>query len=203
MIHAARCTGAIIAGGRATRFGGMAKGLETVGGARIVDRVAAALREACDELLIVANDATAHGWIPGARVVPDIRAGAGSLGGLHAALANAPEAAIVCSWDSPFVPGTLLLALRRAGEREHADAAVPVSRSRHGFEPLCAWYRASCLTAIERHIDAGDLRAGGWQDAVTTVRVDTSPWGDPDEIFFNVNSSADLAIADVLASRAP
>ena len=190
------CTGAIIAGGRATRFGGVAKGLELVGGVRIIDRVASALGESCDDLIIVANDAAAAGWIPGARVVADVRPGMGALGGVHAALANARDTVLVLSWDSPFVPGGLMRALRDAGENADADAAVPVSNSPLGFEPLCAWYRASCRAAVERHLESGDLRAGGWQGEVTTVRVDASPWGDPDEIFFNVNSAADLAMAD-------
>ena len=192
----AHCTGAIIAGGRATRFGGVAKGLELVGGVRIIDRVAAALGESCDDWIIVANDAAAVDWIPGARVVADVRPGMGALGGVHAALANARDTVLVLSWDSPFVPGGLMRALRDAGEKADADAAVPVSNSPLGFEPLCAWYRASCRSAVERHLESGDLRAGGWQGEVTTVRVDASPWGDPDEIFFNVNSAADLAMAD-------
>jgi molybdopterin-guanine dinucleotide biosynthesis protein A len=203
MSDAAHCTGAIIAGGRATRFGGAAKGLERVGGARIIDRVAAALRASCDELIIVANDAAATGWIPGVRVVPDVRSDAGALGGLHAALANSRQAALVLPWDAPFVPAGLMAALRRAGEDANADAAVPMSRSRRGFEPLCAWYGASCRAVVERHLDSGDLRAGGWQDGVTTLRIDASPWGDPDEIFFNVNSAADLAMANARTSRAP
>jgi molybdopterin-guanine dinucleotide biosynthesis protein A len=199
----AHCTGAILAGGRATRFGGMAKGLERIGGVRIIDRVAAALGESCDELIVVANDDAAAGWIPGARVVADVRPGLGALGGLHAALANAREALLVLSWDSPFVPGGLMRALRDAGERADADAAVPVSSAPPGFEPLCAWYRASCRATVERHLDSGDLRAGGWQGEVATVRVDASPWGDPDEIFFNVNSPADLAMADARIRLVP
>jgi molybdopterin-guanine dinucleotide biosynthesis protein A len=203
MTASAHCTGAIIAGGRATRFGGLAKGLERVGGVRIVDRAAAALRDACDDLIIVANDPAAHGWIPGARAVPDLRHDSGPLGGLQAALANGGAAVLVLSWDSPFVPAGLLRALRDAGETADADAAVPLSNSLWGFEPLCAWYRASCRSAIDRHLDAGELRAAGWQDGVKTVRLDASPWGDPDEIFFNVNSSADLAMAEYRVRHAP
>jgi molybdopterin-guanine dinucleotide biosynthesis protein A len=196
MSRPAHCTGAIIAGGRATRFGGAAKGLERVGGVRIIDRVAGALAGSCDELIIVANDDAAREWIPGVRVVADVRPGMGALGGVHAALADARDAVLVLAWDTPFVPGGLMRALRDAGERAAADAAVPVSNSPLGFEPLCAWYRASCRAAVERHLDSGDLRAGGWQGDVTAVRVDGSPWGVPDEMFFNVNSSADLAMAD-------
>lgn len=202
MSNAARCIGAIIAGGRATRFGGMAKGLERVGGIRMIDRVASALEESCDDLIVVANDAAAESWIPGARVVADVRPGAGALGGLHAALAHSSDAVLVLAWDSPFVPGGLMRALRDAGETAGADAAVPVSTAPLGFEPLCAWYRASCRATVERHLDSGDLRAGGWQSEVASVRLDASPWGDPDEIFFNVNSRADLAIADARARRA-
>jgi molybdopterin-guanine dinucleotide biosynthesis protein A len=201
MSHSAHCTGAIIAGGRATRFGGRAKGLERVGGVRMIDRVAAALRESCDDLIVVANDAAASGWIPGARAVGDVRPGAGALGGLHAALASARDAVLVLAWDSPFVPGGLLRALRNAGEAAGADATLPVSNGPLGFEPLCAWYRASCRDAVERHLDSGDLRAGGWQTEVASVCVDASPWGDPDEIFFNVNTAADLAMADARARR--
>lgn len=201
MSDSAHCTGAIIAGGRATRFGGAAKGLELVGGARIIDRVAAALRESCDELIVVANDASADGWMPGTRIVNDVRTGFGALGGVHAALVSSAAAAIVVSWDSPFVPGALLRALRDAGEAAGADAAVPASNSRWGFEPLCAWYRASCAATVERHLDSGDLHAGSWLRDVNAVRLDCSPWGDPDEIFFNVNSSDDLAMANTLAGR--
>jgi molybdopterin-guanine dinucleotide biosynthesis protein A len=203
MTARAHCTGAIIAGGRATRFGGVAKGLERVGGTRIIDRVAAALAEACDDLVIVANDAAAASWIPGTRVVTDVRPDAGALGGVHAALAHAAHAVLVLSWDSPFVPGGLLCALRAAGDAGGADAAMAASHSPWGFEPLCAWYGAACRAAIERHLDAGDLRAGGWQHDVRTVRVDSSPWGDPDEIFFNVNSAADLAMANARPARTP
>ena len=69
---ARRCTGAILAGGRAVRMGGKAKGLESVGGRRIIDRVAEALREATDDLLIVSNDPAASAWLPGVRAVPDV-----------------------------------------------------------------------------------------------------------------------------------
>jgi molybdopterin-guanine dinucleotide biosynthesis protein A len=196
------CTGAILAGGRATRFGGVAKGLEAVGGVRIIDRVAAALRESCDDLIIVANDLAAGSWIPGVRAVTDLRLGAGPLGGIHAALADARDAVLVLAWDTPFIPAALMRKLRDAGEYGGADAVVPQSHSLWGFEPLCAWYRVSCRAAIERRIDAGELRAAGWQDDVATVRIDASPWGDPGEIFFSVNSSSDLAMANFRAARA-
>ena len=199
MTIAPRCTGVLLAGGRAQRFGGLAKGLERVGGVRIIDRATTALREAADDVMIVANDPLAHEWIPGMRTVADLKTGAGALGGLHTALTASGADVLVLAWDSPFVPGALLRALRDAGELNDADAAVPSSRSPYGFEPLCAWYSARCLPAIEERIATGDLRAGAWQPAARTVHLDVSAWGDTNELFFNVNSPDDLAQANVLA----
>ena len=51
-----RVVGAILAGGQATRYGGLPKGLELVRGVRIIDRVRAALEPVTDDLLLVAND---------------------------------------------------------------------------------------------------------------------------------------------------
>ena len=50
----APAVGVVLAGGASTRFGAP-KGLATVGGARIIDRVAAALREATPLLRLAAN----------------------------------------------------------------------------------------------------------------------------------------------------
>ena len=194
-----RCTGVLLAGGRARRFGGLAKGLERVGGIRIIDRAMTALREAADDVIVAANDPLAHEWIPGVRTVADLQTGAGALGGLHAALAATGTDVLILAWDSPFVPGALLRALRDAGELHDADAAVPSSGSPYGFEPLCAWYSARCLPAVEEAIATGDLRAGAWQPAGRTVHVDVSAWGDTNELFFNVNSPDDLARAQLLA----
>ena len=77
---ARRCTGAVIAGGRGTRMGGRAKGLERVGPDRMIDRVATALREAADDLVLVANDTGASRWLGDTRVVADIYEDAGALG---------------------------------------------------------------------------------------------------------------------------
>ena len=197
MSGTSHCTGAILAGGRSTRMGGVSKGLERVQGERMIDRVAVALRVACDELIVVSNDELAAEWIPGVPVVRDERPGAGALSGVHAALKHATlrhaeGAAIVLAWDSPFVPGTLLRALRETGERTGADAVVTESDSPDGFEPLCAWYAPSCRAAVERRLDAGEFRAAGWQSDVVTRRLDPSPWGDPRVMLFNVNTPDDL-----------
>jgi molybdopterin-guanine dinucleotide biosynthesis protein A len=194
-------TGVILAGGRASRFGGP-KGLAEVGGARILDRVAAALGEVADALLLIANDPTAAGWLPGVRVAGDVVTNRGALGGVHAALHHARGAALVVAWDMPFVPAALLAELRAMGDAG-APAATPESRSPRGVEPLCAYYGAACLAAAEqrlrdvpegRHVCPSTLLADVGAARLPLARV-TSVYGDPDILFMNVNTPDDLARA--------
>lgn len=199
MTRARRCVGAILAGGQASRMGGAPKGLALVGGTRMIDRAAAALRDAADDLMLVANDPSAGEWLPGTRVVRDARPGLGALSGIHAALAAADGDVLVLPWDVPFVPAALLRALRDAGELDNADACAPASGSPWGFEPLCAWFARDALPAVDALLDAGDGRAGALATRARFVTMDATHWGSPDEIFFNVNTPADLAYADARA----
>ena len=194
---AARCTGAILAGGRATRYGGVPKGLEPVAGRRIIDRVAAALRESCDALLLVANAPEAAAWLPGVPVAADVLADAGSVGGIHAALAHAGGPVLAVAWDMPFVPASLLRALR--DRSDGVDVVVPESDSRRGVEPLCAWYGPACARAIERRVAEGDRRVIGFYDDVRVARLpagEVARHGDPAIIFMNVNSPDELELAE-------
>ncbi|HEU6450126.1 MAG TPA: molybdenum cofactor guanylyltransferase [Gemmatimonadaceae bacterium] len=196
-----RCTGVILAGGQATRYGGRPKGLERVGGKRVLDRVVEALAPATDELLLIANEARASEWLPGVRVERDLRPGCGSLGGIHAALAHAGTDIIVVAWDMPFVPARLIAALRAFGEL--ADVVVPESDSRRGVEPLCAYYSGRCLAPIERQLDAGERHVVSFFDEVKVARLaapEVATFGDPAFMFMNINSPGDLALAEQHAS---
>ncbi|HKG92231.1 MAG TPA: molybdenum cofactor guanylyltransferase [Gemmatimonadaceae bacterium] len=192
-------TGVVLAGGAASRYGGRPKGLERVGGRRIVDRVAGALARVADSLLVIANDPAAAGWLPEARVAGDVRPGLGSLGGIHAALVHAGGPVLVVAWDMPFVPVPLLWELRRLGCGGAADAAVPESDSRRGVEPLCAYYGPACREAIERRLDAGDHRVVSFYDDVRVARLGAdvvARFGDPAVMFMNVNTPEELALAE-------
>jgi molybdopterin-guanine dinucleotide biosynthesis protein A len=198
------CTGVILAGGGATRFGGAPKGLAQVGAMRIVDRVAASLRDASDALLLIANAPDASSWLRGVATHPDVRPGTGALGGLHAALTHASAPILLVAWDMPFVPSSLLRALRARGEAG-ADAVLPESDgSRRGVEPLCAWYAPSCLPAIEAALDAGERRVVAFHHAVRVERLPldvVTTFGDPGRIFSNVNTPDDLVAAHAVDGR--
>ena len=190
-------TGAILAGGLSTRYGGLPKGLERIHGIRIIDRVRAALEPAVDDLLLIANDDNAADWLPGVRCESDVLRDVGSVAGIHAALVHASAPVIVVAWDMPFVPTGLLRALRDAGQT--ADVAVPESDSRRGLEPLCAYYGSACVSAIEHRIAADDRRVIGFYDDVRVARVpvaDVARFGDPARLFMNVNTPEERILAE-------
>ena len=191
------CTGVILAGGTASRYGGRPKGLEVVGGRRIIDRVATALADATDSLLLIANVDTAGDWLPGVAWHRDVQPGLGGLGGIHAALVHAGGPVIVVAWDMPFVPRELLAELRSAAA--DFDVVVPESGSRRGVEPLCAYYGPACREAIERRLAADDRRVVGFYEDVRVSRLPAEAvarHGDPAVIFMNVNAPEDLELAE-------
>jgi molybdenum cofactor guanylyltransferase len=192
--------GAILAGGGATRFGGKPKGLEFVGGERILDRLVRVMTAAIGEApLLVANAADAPGWVPGLRVVADVRPGFGALGGIYTAVVEAPAPVVCVAWDMPFVSESLIRLLAR--RLDEYDAVLPLSDGPRGVEPLCAGYGPACRAAIETSLGSGDLRAIGFHERIRVGILplsEVAATGDPNLLFFNVNTVDDLSSADEL-----
>ena len=191
--------GAVLAGGAARRYGGRPKGLVELGGRRILDRVVDAVGAVTGSPLLVANAPEGPGWRPDLRTVPDVRRDCGSLGGIYTAVASGTGPVLCVAWDMPFVTADLLRALVEGSAG--CDAFLPESDGRRGVEPLCAVYGPACGPAIERQLARDDLRAIGFH---ADVNVGTLPlervrvFGDPDVLFFNVNTPADLERAEAV-----
>lgn len=170
-----------------------------MGGRRLLDRVVEALTEATGAPpLLIANAPDAPSWAPDLRVVPDVVAGAGALGGILTAV-EAVAPVLCVAWDMPFVPPALLRDLMAL--LDNADAALPESASRRGVEPLCAGYGPACGPAIRRALARGDQRAIGFHGDIRVARLPASrvlQTGDPGVVFFNVNAPDDLVRAESL-----
>lgn len=189
---------AILAGGHATRFGGKPKGLEKVGGERILDRVAQAVRAATGgSPTLIANAPEAAEWLEGTDVVADAVENAGALGGLYTAVVHGEGPVLVVAWDMPFIPVELLETLIRRSEGH--DLFLPESTGPQGIEPLCGVYGAACAAAIKAQLDDEDYRATGFHDRVEAATLpleDVRAIGDPGIMFFNVNTAQDLKTAE-------
>lgn len=152
--------------------------------------------------LLVANAPEAPGWRPDLRAVPDVRPGLGSLGGIYTAVVDTPAPVVCVAWDMPFVSEALLRRLAD-GLLEH-DACLPESRGPRGVEPLCAAYGPACREAIAQSLDEGDLRAIAFHERISVGILPLSEverFGDPELLFFNVNTADDLALTDGMWRR--
>jgi molybdopterin-guanine dinucleotide biosynthesis protein A len=195
--------GAVLAGGASSRFGGRPKGLERVGGERILDRVVRVVTAAVGEApLLIANAPDADRWRPDLRVLADAVAQGGSLGGIYTAVTAGDGPVLVTGWDMPFLPESLLAALL-AGSATY-DAFLPESGGRRGLEPLCAVYGPACGPAIRSRLASGDLRAIAFHEDVrlgTLPRDQVERHGRSETMFFNVNTADDLRKAEELWDR--
>ncbi|HSM35616.1 MAG TPA: molybdenum cofactor guanylyltransferase [Longimicrobiales bacterium] len=201
--------GAVLAGGRNTRYGDH-KALAEVGGVPIAARAARALGEAgCHPVVLIANEPGVYAPL-GLPLRSDARAGLGPLGGIHAALLWVRDeglpGAVVVAGDMPFAAPELLRELARRAAAPGVDAAVPESPGKRGVEPLCAAYAVSCLPAVEAAVAGGGGRIVGFYESISLDRVEAARvarFGDPGVMFRNVNTPADRAAADRLHEAAP
>ena len=198
-----RISGAIVAGGENARFGGQPKGLCSVAGIRIIDRVRAALEPVVHDVALVANAPDADSWLRGIRAFRDQGTERGSLVGLRTAVTRAEGPVIVVAWDMPFVTSelfSLLISRLKPG----TDAVIPDGP--RGPEPTCALYTPSCLLVIDSALERHDLRlsslASRLPRAVRLGVSEVSTVGDPTRLFFNVNTPADLELAERMARAA-
>src|SRR2546428_14109358 len=97
--------GAVLAGGAASRYGGVPKGLLAVGGRRILDRVVDRVHAVTGALpLLIANAPGASAWRRDLKTIPDARPGLGRLGGIYPAVPAGPEPVRRVAWDMPCLP---------------------------------------------------------------------------------------------------
>jgi molybdopterin-guanine dinucleotide biosynthesis protein A len=198
-----KVAGAIIAGGPASRLGGVAKPFLNVGGRTIAERQLALLRPALARVLVVANDPALWAAM-GVEVVPDRFAKVGPLGGIHAALAalgNDDCDAVVClAGDLPFVTPALIAALRDRAPSADAVAA----RTAGGIEPLCSRYARAVFPSVDARVRAGELAVHAFLEGGAVDWIEGADLAalDPDGIsFFNVNTPEDLRRAEEIAGR--
>lgn len=197
--------GAILAGGRSRRFGSP-KQVASIGGVRLVERVAAAVRSAsATPVAIVAADSPDLSHLLPCR--SDLHPGRGPLGGVHTALLWARELGLrglLCvACDLPFLPPALLRRLMELGEERGDRAVVPESAGPLGIEPLCAWYPTAAIAEITRRESSGDLSLAGMLEVLDVRRVplrDLTDIGDPARVFLNVNTPQERSAAEAMAT---
>jgi molybdenum cofactor guanylyltransferase len=180
----------VVAGGASRRMG-RDKALLRWGDGDLLDHALARLAAAARDVRILCGPERRY-LDRGVPVETDPAAGLGPLAGVLAGLtAAAGRPGLFLAVDLPRVPVALLA--RLAEEAEGRDAVVPVPP--RGPEPLCAVYGPRCLEPIRRRVAAGDLRMTAFWPDVRVHEIgaaELAPFGDPDDLFRNLNTPADL-----------
>jgi molybdenum cofactor guanylyltransferase len=186
------CTGALVAGGRAARLGGVPKGLLQVEGEPIAARSLRLFAALFEASLVVANDPAPYRGL-GAPVLPDLFPGKGAPGGLHAALSAASTGWVfAAACDMPFLAEAPLRLL--AGRRAGVAAVLPRAGGR--LHPLHALWSRACLPILERLLTQGDPSLVELAGAVPACVVGEEEWllADPGgRALANANTPEDLA----------
>ena len=165
--------GAILAGGQARRFGSD-KAQALYDGARLIDRVAAALSAQCDGMVVCGREE------PGFVCLADWpEPGLGPLGGLSAALRHGAAGGfshvLSAGVDVPDLPETIAASL--AGE----GAAIVES------QPVVGLWPVAVLPALEAFLEGGGRSLYRCADALGARRIDLP------RALMNVNRPEDLA----------
>ena len=181
-------SGAVLAGGRSSRFG-RDKALEVWQGKTLLEHALASLED-CSERFIVGGTSERYGFA-GVPVHTDLERFQGSLHGLARALEIAQSDRVaIMACDMPGL------------SREFWDfmtnlepAQIVIPENADGFlEPLAAIYDRSCLPEIRTALEANQLRMTGWHDG---LKVRVVSWTELEakfesNLFLNVNTLADL-----------
>lgn len=191
-IHTADITGLILAGGRATRMGGVDKGLQLLNGEPMVVHVMRRLEPQVGSLLINANRSVDQYRQLGVPVVSDLVQGfAGPLAGLHAGLQHCTgEYLLTAPCDSPLLPVDLLERLARTLLQNDSEAAVATTGAgvNHRRHPVFLLLKTSLRPQLARWLAAGGRKVDDWLNSIHCVEAAF----DDEAAFENINTADQL-----------
>lgn len=180
----------ILAGGRATRMGGIDKGLVPLGKKPLIAHVIARLAPQVDEIIINANREINAYKMFGYPVLHDEIANyPGPLAGIQLGLRHAKsDYVLTAPCDSPLLPLDLVQRLKAALVGHHADIAVASSDG--NTHPVFCLCKKSVLPSLNDFLQQGDRKVSAWQKSLKYIEVD---FNDCDDVFINLNTPQDLA----------
>jgi len=194
-----RVTGCILAGGQATRMGGVDKGLVLLEGRPLIAYVAERFAPQVDGLIISANRNQEHYRAYADTVVSDARDDyAGPLAGIAAALpvTHTPYLAIA-PCDSPLLPHDLVS--RLYGALAQCDASVAVARTADGLQPVYALIAGHLAPSLATYLETGGRKIDRWYMGAGMTEVEFTDAA----AFLNVNTPEDLGRCARLRMRRP
>lgn len=178
-------TAIVLAGGRATRLGGVDKGLQPLHGQPLVEHVLARLQTQVGTVLINCNRSHDQYACYGLPLIPDrLPDFPGPLAGVHAGMhACRTSWLLTVPCDSPYLPQDLCA--RFIAQIEDAPA---IFASTPEAQPVFALYRPTLLPKLEQFLAGGERGVGRWLSLIGARSADFS---DCPDAFRNFNAADD------------
>lgn len=186
-------TGAILSGGKATRMGGLDKGLVTIDGKPLYQHVLQRLKAQVTSVMISANRNIDEYQKSGYPVLCDTISGfKGPLAGILTVLENSPtEWVLFAPCDTPFIPDNLAEVLWN-GKRDALAAYADDGERSH---PTVALINTRLIQPLRDYLLGGDRKLMIFMSAQNAIPVRFNV--DP-RAFRNINTLDDAAMEDRL-----
>lgn len=179
----------ILAGGRATRMGGIDKGLVPLQNKPLIQHVIERLSPQVDEIIINANREISQYQSFGFAVWQDeIADFLGPLAGINLGLKHAKhDFLLTVPCDSPLLPLDLAARLMAGLIENNADIAVAACNGES--QPVFCLCKKSVAKSLDDYLSNGGRKVSIWQNSQKTIKVDFS---DSTDAFVNLNTFAEL-----------
>ncbi len=183
-------TGFVLAGGKSVRMGSD-KAFVELGGRTLLQRALDTLGQVTPDVEIVGTWEKFESF---GRVVEDVYADCGPLGGIHAALTSSvSELSLILAVDLPYVSVEFLCYLVEKAQASTAPVTLP--RTLDGWQPLCAVYRKGFGEVAEAALREGRNAVHGLVEksaprVIDVVELERA--GFAIGMFRNVNTLEDL-----------
>ena len=178
----------ILAGGRASRMGGIDKGLVEFDGLPLIAHVHEIAKRNVNHVFISANRNTEQYSIYGKVIVDDLKDFQGPLAGISKALkVCSTDYLLVLPCDSPLVDAGLIDGLINKMGQKNADICVAHDGSI--MHATFAMMKTNLSSSLEHFLDEGGRKMAHWYRQQNLERVDVS---DRLEVLTNLNKPEDL-----------
>lgn len=193
----------ILSGGRATRMGGVDKGLVQLQQKPLIQHVIDRIRPQVDGIIINANREIEQYLTLGYPVLQDEVSQDGSpdfigpLAGMRLGLKHAQhDYLLTAPCDSPLLPLDLAPRMLASLLKNNTDIAVATSDG--DTHPVFCLCKKSVLKSLEDYLVNGGRKVSTWQKSQKYIKVDFS---DCSDAFVNLNTLEDLVALELKMSR--
>lgn len=190
-----KITAIILAGGKSSRMG-QDKAMLSVDGVPLLLRVYQVASSCADTVYVITPWQERYQdllpanckFIREAPFEGDNNAGSPLVGFARALVQVSTEWVLLLACDLPNLRVEVLQAWIEGLENARAEAIAVLAKNEKGWEPLCGFYRKSCLLRLNEFISQGGRSFQQW---LNQNPVDVLPYPDQD-MFFNCNTPQDM-----------